>query len=123
MEDTENVCVACHNVENVRFGGCCKALMCHECIQMQTRVTGLCPVCKLPLKNFTWVDLPKALKMHKAISNVRTDKKEKGSAESERARVTRWVRDSLEARMRLNNEEEKKQELTEEDRTWVRESG
>ena len=32
MEETENVCVACHKVDNVKFGGCCKALMCHECI-------------------------------------------------------------------------------------------
>ena len=64
MEETENVCVECHKVENVRFGGCCKALMCHECIQMQMRVTGLCPVCKVPLKNAQWVDLPTALKMH-----------------------------------------------------------
>ena len=85
------------------------------------RANGKCPVCKEPISNFPWVILPTALKMHKAISNVRTDKKEKGSAGSERARVTIWVRDSLEARMPLNNEEEKKQELTEEDRAWVRE--
>ena len=64
MEETENFCVACHKVENVRNGGCCKALMCHECIQMQTRATGLCPVCKVPLKKAQWVDLPTALKMH-----------------------------------------------------------
>ena len=43
-----------------------------------------------------------------------------GNGESSRGRVTRWIRDNLEALMPLNNEEEKKQELTEEDRTWVR---
>jgi hypothetical protein len=58
--------------------------------------------------------------MHQAISNVRTNKKEKGSAESSRARVIWWMRDNLEARMPLNNEKEKNQELSEEDRTWVR---
>jgi len=88
---------------------------------MQTKATGLCPVCKVPLKNAQWVDLPTALKMHQAIDNVKVDKKGKGNAESNRGRVTRWIRDNLEARMPLNNEEEKKQELTEEDRTWVRE--
>ena len=90
---------------------------------MQTRVNGKCPVCKVPMSNAQWVDLPTALKMHQAIDNVKVDKKGKGNAESNRGRVTRWIRDNLEARMPLNNEEEKKQELTEEDRTWVRERG
>ena len=64
MEETENFCVACHKVENVRIGVCCKALMCHECIQMQMRANGKCPVCKVPMSNSPWVDLTTALKMH-----------------------------------------------------------
>ena len=87
---------------------------------MQSRVNGKCPVCKVPMSDAPWVDLPTALKMHQAINNVKVDKNGKGNAKSNRGRVTRWIRDSLEAHMPLNNEEEKKQELTEEDRAWVR---
>ena len=51
MEETENFCVAIHMVENVRIGGFCKALMCHECIQMQMKANGKCPLCKVPMSN------------------------------------------------------------------------
>jgi len=64
-----------------------------------------------------------ALKMHKAIKNLYTDKKELENKVSSKARASRWIRGCLEALMLRDNEEKKVKAPTEEDSSSVRERG
>ena len=63
------------------------------------------------MNQLNWADLHTALKMHQAISNVFTNKKDKDSQESNSVKVNRCVRHRLEASMPIGCEEEKGQVL------------
>jgi len=76
MEETMNVCIGCHGVENVCISACCKVFMCPQCIQKQRDINNECPVCKIPMSQVRWTDLTTALQLHQAISNVISNKKD-----------------------------------------------
>ncbi len=106
------MCAMCYKTANIKFAGCCSALLCEGCITDLRQKDKICPVCRKRVLLNQFHGLTEAYKMYKKMSTIVGDQAVIATANSSRTRATRWVQRSMEEGLPQGQEEEKGEPMT-----------